>query len=84
MRTLQIVVENNPAAADVAALGQGLTEHALPTTGVPGFRPLSVFFARHHVPYVNVEAGMDHLKQQIEMVRLVREMVEALGLVKAS
>ncbi len=28
---------------NVGALGQGLTQHALPTTGVPGFRPLAVF-----------------------------------------
>ena len=36
-------VETAPAARDVEALGQGLTEHALPTTGRPGFQPLGVF-----------------------------------------
>ena len=40
-------VETTPAARDVEALGQGLTEHALPTTGRPGFQPLGVF-ARDH------------------------------------
>ena len=36
-------VEAAPAARDVEALGRGLTEHALPTTGRPGFQPLGVF-----------------------------------------
>ncbi len=43
MQDLELVVENNPAPKDIEALGRGLTEHALPTTGVPGFRPLAVF-----------------------------------------
>jgi len=43
MHDLSIVVENDPAAADIAALAQGLTAHALPTTTVAGFRPLAVF-----------------------------------------
>jgi GNAT superfamily N-acetyltransferase len=40
---LTLSVETRPAARDVDALGQGLTEHALPTTGRPGFQPLAVF-----------------------------------------
>lgn len=36
-------VETAPAERDVAALAAGLTEHALPTTGRPGFLPLAVF-----------------------------------------
>jgi len=40
---LTLSIETRPAARDVEALGQGLTEHALPTTGRPGFQPLAVF-----------------------------------------
>lgn len=40
---LTLSVETRPAARDVDALGQGLTDHALPTTGRPGFQPLGVF-----------------------------------------
>lgn len=43
MQELELMVETDPDPKDVAALGAGLTEHALPTTGVPGFRPLAVF-----------------------------------------
>jgi GNAT superfamily N-acetyltransferase len=32
-----------PSDRDVAALASGLTQHALPTTGRPGFQPLAVF-----------------------------------------
>jgi GNAT superfamily N-acetyltransferase len=39
---LAFSVETSPAARDIEALAQGLTEHALPVTGTPGFRPLSV------------------------------------------
>jgi GNAT superfamily N-acetyltransferase len=38
-----ISVETAPDRRDVEALGHGLTEHALPTTGSPGFQPLAVF-----------------------------------------
>ena len=43
MSDLAFSVETSPAARDIEALAQGLTEHALPVTGTPGFRPLSVF-----------------------------------------
>ena len=40
---LALSVETQPASEDVRALGQGLTDHALPTVGRPGFQPLAVF-----------------------------------------
>jgi GNAT superfamily N-acetyltransferase len=40
---LTLSVETAPSSPDVDALGQGLTNHALPTTGRPGFQPLAVF-----------------------------------------
>ena len=40
---IALSVETQPAACDVEALGHGLTQHALPTTGRPGFQPLAVF-----------------------------------------
>jgi GNAT superfamily N-acetyltransferase len=40
---LTFTIESDPSPSDVKALGDGLTEHALPTTGVPGFLPLAVF-----------------------------------------
>jgi GNAT superfamily N-acetyltransferase len=40
---LTLTVETAPDARDVEALGQGLTEHALPFTGRAGFAPLAVF-----------------------------------------
>ncbi len=43
MDGLTISVETAPDRRDVEALSRGLTEHALPTTGTPGFQPLSVF-----------------------------------------
>jgi GNAT superfamily N-acetyltransferase len=43
MDDLTLSVETKPDPRDVDALGEGLTEHALPTTGRPGFQPLSVF-----------------------------------------
>ena len=43
MESLAISVETAPDPRDVEALGRGLTEHALPTTGTPGFQTLSVF-----------------------------------------
>jgi len=38
-----IAVTNEPAAADIAALGAGLTEHSLQFVARPGFVPLGVF-----------------------------------------
>ena len=43
MSDIELVVETQPAARDIEALGKGLTEHALPYTGRPGFQPLAVF-----------------------------------------
>ena len=43
MTDLVLSVETAPAATDVQALAQGLTDHAMPTTGSPGFQPLAVF-----------------------------------------
>ena len=43
MTDFAISVETAPDPRDVEALGRGLTEHALPTTGTPGFQPLAVF-----------------------------------------
>lgn len=43
MTELSFSVETAPAERDVEALVQGLTEHALPVTGTPGFQPLNVF-----------------------------------------
>ena len=40
---LVLTVETSPDARDVEALGQGLTDHALPFTHRPGFQPLAVF-----------------------------------------
>jgi GNAT superfamily N-acetyltransferase len=43
LRDLELSIETEPASQDIEALGRGLNEHALPTTGAPGFRPLAVF-----------------------------------------
>ncbi|HEX2483825.1 MAG TPA: GNAT family N-acetyltransferase [Myxococcota bacterium] len=43
MGDVELSVETSPDPSDVEALGEGLTQHALPTTGRPGFRPLAVF-----------------------------------------
>ena len=43
MRDVQLSIETRPQVRDVEALSEGLTEHALPTTGRPGFQPLAVF-----------------------------------------
>ena len=40
---LALTVETAPDPRDVEALGQGLTEHALPFTHRAGFEPLAVF-----------------------------------------
>lgn len=36
---------------------------------------LSIYFARKGIPYVNIEAEMRNLSNQIEMVKVIREMV---------
>jgi len=38
-----ISIEENPDGADVQVLGDGLTRHALPIVGQPGFKPVAVF-----------------------------------------
>lgn len=50
---------------------------------VPDDGSASVYFARKGIPYINVEADVSHLKEQIEMVRVVREMVNHFGLVRS-
>ena len=47
---------------------------------VPDDGSLSVYFARQYIPYVNIEAELNHLNAQIEMVRIVREMLDFTGL----
>jgi hypothetical protein len=37
---------------------------------------LSVYFAQKKIPYINVEAEMNHLDNQIEMVKVAREMLK--------
>lgn len=48
---------------------------------VPDDGSASVYFARKGIPYINVEADVKHLKEQIEMVGVAHEMVVSLGLV---
>ena len=48
---------------------------------IPDDGSLSVFFAGKKIPYMNIEAAADHLKEQTEMVRAAREMLDKLGLV---
>jgi len=38
-----VSIEEDPDAADVRILGEGLTEHALPIVGRAGFKPVAVF-----------------------------------------
>ena len=38
-----ITVDENPSAAAIRALQDGLTEHALPVTRTPGFEPVGIF-----------------------------------------
>ncbi|HZQ48483.1 MAG TPA: hypothetical protein VFC07_15815 [Verrucomicrobiae bacterium] len=38
---------------------------------------LSVYFARKGIPYINVEAQIEHLANQIEMLEVVREMLKS-------
>lgn len=49
---------------------------------VPDDGSASVYFARKGIPYVNVEADVNRLSEQIEMVRVARAMVEHFGLVR--
>jgi hypothetical protein len=49
---------------------------------VPDDGSLSVYFARKGIPYVNIEAELNHLNAQIEMVRTVRKMLDELAFVK--
>lgn len=43
MQDFTLTIETDPSPTDIKALGDGLTEHALPTTRAPGFLPLAVF-----------------------------------------
>jgi GNAT superfamily N-acetyltransferase len=43
LQDFTVTIETDPSPQDIKALGDGLTEHALPTTGGPGFLPLAVF-----------------------------------------
>jgi GNAT superfamily N-acetyltransferase len=43
MEEVTVTIEANPSPDDIKRLGDGLTEHALPTTGAAGFLPLAVF-----------------------------------------
>jgi len=43
MEEWTLSTESPPRPEDVATLARGLTEHALPTTKVPGFQELAVF-----------------------------------------
>lgn len=51
-------------------------------SSVPDDGSASVYFARKGIPYINIEADIKNLEQQIEMVRVVREMLVGMGLVK--
>jgi len=42
VRELEISVVESPDPGLIAAIAEGLTEHALPITGVPGFNPIAV------------------------------------------
>ena len=41
---------------------------------------LSVYFAQRKIPYINIEAEMNHLDNQIEMVQAAREMLKELAI----
>lgn len=53
-------------------------------TNVPDDGSASVYFARKVIPYLNIEADHSHLDEQIEMVRIAREMVQHFGLVRSA
>lgn len=44
---------------------------------------LSVYFGKKGIPYLNIETELGQLDRQIEMVRVAREMVASLGMVKS-
>ncbi len=48
---------------------------------VPDDGSASVYFARKGIPYLNIEADVNHLGEQTEMVRVARKMVVELGLI---
>ena len=48
MATYQLTVDDDPSSEDVEALAQGLNNHALAYTQVPGFRPIGVFMRDEH------------------------------------
>jgi hypothetical protein len=48
---------------------------------VPDDGSASVYFARKGIPYLNIEADVNHLDEQTEMVRVAREMIVELGLI---
>lgn len=43
MKNYRLSIEEAPDSEDVRVLANGLTAHALPHTGAPGFRPIAVF-----------------------------------------
>jgi len=51
---------------------------------VPDDGSLSVYFARKGIPYINVEANVNHFEEQVEMVRAATEMLKLLGLIAQS
>ncbi len=40
---------------------------------------LSIWAQQHRIPYINIEAGHGHLKQQVEMIKVVYDMVKERG-----
>ena len=52
----------------------------LQSTGVTEDGSLSVFFSAKKIPYVNIEARMGHLHEQIVMVETVRQMLDSVKL----
>ena len=48
---------------------------------VPDDGSASVYFARKRIPYLNIEADVNHLDEQTQMVRVAREMIVELGLI---
>jgi len=55
---IHITVEPNPSPEAVERLSEGLTEHALPTTGVRGFLPIAVFARDEESRIVGGAAGL--------------------------
>lgn len=48
---------------------------------VPDDGSASVYFARQGIPYLNIEADVNRLDEQTQMVRVAREMIVEMGLV---